>query len=519
MHIKFILTFMVLFAGFASAQTNQIDSLLNIAKTTKIDSLKLNAYVKICNLCDIYDNLKYGKITESLATKLIKQSKNETDKLKFIQIKLNAYNIIRVYYQKTNNQDSVRKYHQRAIELAKSTKNPELLFEVNSQYINYISMLQNDEGLKLAYENLELSKKANNCKLISKSIGIIANVNYWNIGNTTKAFEYYELAIKEAEKCKDKDALLSTYKNCENPYFNTQQYDRYKQILLKEEKIEPKLKQDIWHIASFGDLYRNLNQFDSAELYYKDAIALAEKQKDSMSLMHLYYNYALIPENRKDYKTAIKYCEIGILIAEKLKSADIYGGYRQISNVYRRAEDWKNAKKYLILVVKEAEEYKRELSLIGYYRRMSEIEYELGNFKIAYDYLLKNIELFEKHNNAEKTSGLIKTEEINLKKQKQLEIDLANEQKEKERKVKNISFIALGVSLILICGIVFSFLKIKKANRIIISQKKEVEQQKQLIEEKQKEVLDSIHYAKRIQMALLPSDKLIEKALKKNSKK
>jgi hypothetical protein len=41
--------------------------------------------------------------------------------------------------------------------------------------------------------------------------------------------------------------------------------------------------------------------------------------------------------------------------------------------------------------------------------------------------------------------------------------------------------------------------------------------QKQEVEEKQKEILDSIHYAKRIQTALLTSEYYIEKNLKRLS--
>jgi hypothetical protein len=49
-----------------------------------------------------------------------------------------------------------------------------------------------------------------------------------------------------------------------------------------------------------------------------------------------------------------------------------------------------------------------------------------------------------------------------------------------------------------------------------------VEKQKQLVEDKQQEILDSIHYAKRIQHSLITSDKYIEKALgrlKENNRK
>jgi hypothetical protein len=39
-----------------------------------------------------------------------------------------------------------------------------------------------------------------------------------------------------------------------------------------------------------------------------------------------------------------------------------------------------------------------------------------------------------------------------------------------------------------------------------------------IIEEKQKEILDSIHYAKRIQKAQMPNDTVIEKAIKRLKK-
>jgi serine phosphatase RsbU (regulator of sigma subunit) len=45
----------------------------------------------------------------------------------------------------------------------------------------------------------------------------------------------------------------------------------------------------------------------------------------------------------------------------------------------------------------------------------------------------------------------------------------------------------------------------------VVHQKEEVVKQKEFIEEKQKEIIDSINYAKRIQQALLPGKKYIEK--------
>jgi|JI10StandDraft_1071094.scaffolds.fasta_scaffold86548_2 serine phosphatase RsbU (regulator of sigma subunit) len=51
---------------------------------------------------------------------------------------------------------------------------------------------------------------------------------------------------------------------------------------------------------------------------------------------------------------------------------------------------------------------------------------------------------------------------------------------------------------------------------IITAQKNEVEGQKHLIEEKQKEIVDSITYAKRLQEAILPAQEIVDKHLQEN---
>ena len=55
-----------------------------------------------------------------------------------------------------------------------------------------------------------------------------------------------------------------------------------------------------------------------------------------------------------------------------------------------------------------------------------------------------------------------------------------------------------------------------KQKEIIESQKTEVESQKHLVEEKQKEIIDSISYAKRLQEAILPPQEFIDKHLPNN---
>ena len=71
--------------------------------------------------------------------------------------------------------------------------------------------------------------------------------------------------------------------------------------------------------------------------------------------------------------------------------------------------------------------------------------------------------------------------------------------------------IAVGLILLLMFSIfVYNRLQITKRQKNII------EEQKKLVEVKQKEILDSINYAKRIQGAILPSERIINETLKNN---
>jgi tetratricopeptide (TPR) repeat protein len=81
------------------------------------------------------------------------------------------------------------------------------------------------------------------------------------------------------------------------------------------------------------------------------------------------------------------------------------------------------------------------------------------------------------------------------------------------RKQRIVLFSVSGLGLLILIFAVFawrSFLQKKKANEEII-------RQKHVIEEKQKEILDSIRYAKRIQNSLLPTNSYLVRALNRGN--
>src|SRR5665213_1103473 len=83
---------------------------------------------------------------------------------------------------------------------------------------------------------------------------------------------------------------------------------------------------------------------------------------------------------------------------------------------------------------------------------------------------------------------------------------LANEQLKQKEEQRNY-FIAGFALVLILAGFIFrSYRQKQKANEIISAQKL-------LVEEKQKEILDPIHYAKRIQQSMMPTEKFIAKNL------
>jgi serine phosphatase RsbU (regulator of sigma subunit) len=143
-------------------------------------------------------------------------------------------------------------------------------------------------------------------------------------------------------------------------------------------------------------------------------------------------------------------------------------------------------------------------------------------------YFLKTLAVIDSLNTQQ---GLQQTKDLETKyetEKKELQIQnqsLEIEAKEKQNNQKSV-IILLGSLALLGSGFfgIIAFLnyrKTKKANAIIENQKREVElkneeitRQKELVDEKQKEIIDSINYAQRIQQAVLTGDDVWRKISK-----
>jgi len=160
----------------------------------------------------------------------------------------------------------------------------------------------------------------------------------------------------------------------------------------------------------------------------------------------------------------------------------------------------------------EAQQKERELELISKEKLLQ--EFKIKEQQLEASQKAKEINLLNQNQliTELKLSGQeleIRQQNIEAEKKKQelksskLEQDKKTEEVRKEKLMRNFSLVGLLFVLGLVFFVYRSLRQNKKAKAIIEQQKQIVESQKHLVDEKQKEIIDSINYAKRIQYTLL----------------
>src|SRR5690606_2481187 len=159
-----------------------------------------------------------------------------------------------------------------------------------------------------------------------------------------------------------------------------------------------------------------------------------------------------------------------------------------LKNIYEKQGDYKNALQMNDLY------YQMRDSIINQETRKAALKQNL-----QYEYEKKAA-----------ADSIANTKEIEIK-----NIELAKQKAELQIK-KNQQFALFGglFLVVLFAGLMYNRFKItQKQKNIIENQKMEVEQQKLIVDNKNKEITDSIVYAKRIQAAILPHQKIVKQYL------
>lgn len=262
----------------------------------------------------------------------------------------------------------------------------------------------------------------------------IADV-YSVIGNPSNARLYYEQAITILRRTHDSLSLATALLNAGEEYANSKNYKIALAYYNESGILFKKLKYEIgtaYQIGNTGMLYAETGKDAKAMNQIKKAISILEKNKDYYAISDYLTYMSDIYIKRNNPEKALEYATQSLNLATKygLKK-QISISNEKISELYQKSENYEKAlqffKKYIV--------YKDSLKSIEIVQKIADTR---TNYEIA---------------------------------QKQIEVDLLNQQKKNQRIMIISSFVFLFLSLLLVIGLYRRYQFIKKTKKIIEKEK------------------------------------------------
>lgn len=334
------------------------------------------------------------------------------------------------------------------------------------------------------------------------------------------AFRYSQEALKLAEKSGSKKRAARSLNNIGAVYEiqnkHQQAMEHFKSALKIQEELGNK-KEIASMTLNLGIIYAEQGMLDTARTYMSEALEIDMEIGNKKSIANALMNIGGTYQVEKKYAISLDHYIRSLKISEELN--DITAAAKCTNNiayVYYITNENEKAESYLNKSLEYADKIKDGAILQSDYEILSAVFAAKKQFDKAYKYHVTFTKIKDSlaYNESSKQVQALQAKYETEKKEK--EIEKLNREKEKQAiltgedsKRKNIIIISVILGL-LITIIFIAFL----SNRFQITKK-----QKLIIEEKNKEILDSIHYAKRIQNSLLPTEKYIDKTIKRLIKK
>lgn len=375
----------------------------------------------------------------------------------------------------------------------------------------------------LLNNSVEHAKAAKDTLRIFESYNLLSDL-FFRLTDTVNMEKYvseWEALMLEHDQ---KSYLMKHYHAVGHQYYNLRWLDKALDYHLKGYEIflETGDSSRYPHLMVWlGNDYRDLEMYDSSEFFfdkYKEW-GLANKQYGSLGEHYRYRSY--IHANQGDYKTANAMLDTSFDYFVIHGAHDRTGLMKTIkASNQAKMGDYQGAAKTLDFYYANLDE-KNPTSLAMYADQVAAKVYaEVGRHKDAHRWLARLDELKDSLNELQleaKMQEHLQSQSMEaLKERSQRDLELAELEKEKkdleaksaqrnQKVITTASIIGILGLLIVIILIVRNLRQKKKSNE-------EISRQKEAVEAAHEEIQDSIAYAKRIQLAILPSPKLWREA-------
>ena len=448
-----------------------------------------------------------------------------------------SMNIGIIAYQSGQYEKSLEYYNKALKSFRKLKDSLSLGLVIENIAITYYHQGKLDSSLIMNKQALNLYKKVNDKGRYASCLENLAQ-SYDALGNVTKAINLQLESIKTKEEIKDKRGLGYGYINLSSYHQKLKQYKKAIELVNKAltlfTEIEDKYNIARTH-ANLSGIYYSTKNYEKGIEEASISLEMNKELKNNNGIAGNYLTLGNIYNKKEEKQTALDYYIKSLEINEKIgDKIDIAGLQNNIGVIYYDLKQYNKAKDYYLKALEIRKEIGIKLGLVESYKTLANVYSKLNNYKTAFDYLyqysngkeeLLNENITEQMNEMNaKYESEKKEQEIALL-QKEGEIEKTKHEEETRR--NNIIIYAGSGGALLLLILAFVLFKSnnqkKKSNQLLSAQNKEitkqrdeVEIQKLIVEEKNREITDSIQYAKRIQNAILPPNKVVKEYLQES---
>jgi tetratricopeptide (TPR) repeat protein len=506
------------------AQSRKIDSLRVVLKTAKDDTNKVNT------LNALSFAIFSGK--PDTAILLAKQASALAAKLKFTRGDANGYGKAGLGFWAKGKYDSALAYESKALKMFED------IGDKRGQAINLANLgnVHFSQGDLYAARDYDLKALKIVEDIRDKRLQSIYLNNLGNIcngqGDFTKAIDYYLQGLKIIEEMGDKEGQARTLGNIGTLYRALHDFPKaldYAQKALKLcEELDDKQGKGR-NLCNIGNVYHDKLEYDKAIDFYQEALEIAEETGNKAQQADNLENIGGAYQEQKNYTKALEYDMKALKEDEEL--GDKRGQASDngvIGSLYFKMGKIKEAELFLKKAITTDSAVGDRDEVRKLYGALSQIYDATGKSKLALIYYKMDMVLKDTLFNIDKNKALTR-KELTYEYDKKEAAQKAGQDKKDalaeadKRKQTIVIWSTIGGLLLVLvfAGFIFRSLRITRKQKQLIEiknietekQRALIEQQKMLVEEKNKDILDSINYAKRLQDAILPPLNLIKQTL------
>lgn len=392
----------------------------------------------------------------------------------------------------------------------------------NLNKIFFIYHTQNiDSSQRIAEQALELSTKISYALGKATSYNNLGKIYYYKADNT-KALANYLAAARILESMHGsvtksyayKRQLSTSFNNIGMIYQRQQMYKKAEQYLHRSIAIDKEIG-DIMGMAhcynNLGTIKEETGKYDEAVENYEIALQLKLQINDIEGIPSTLINLGIIRMNQKKFIESKDYFDKALEMSRKLNNKqDEALALINLGDMFYLQERYTESITYYKKGIDISKSQKYDQFLIYAYQSLSLAYRKINDFEKAYEHYhtyvtikdsLYNSENYKVLNDMEaKYENEVKEKEIKLLKAEKSVKDLEINNK------KTLIYVFIGGCLLLGFLVILlyrAFVSKRNTNSELDTKNQKLELAYTIIEQKQKEIVDSINYAKRIQYSLL----------------